>query len=149
MPSRTKVQTNLFDPPNEKRLGGFPNPDPQPQFLLQMRTKYFRNQSYPAFLPSFLLVRVSIVRGFGGGPREVGVVTIRTEILGLFILSLRRRRHSTHHNICTWGGRPHNECMRAVDAMGTFAFLGGREERKGRPRPKGRVMDRSLGPLMK
>ena len=75
MPSRTKVQTNLFDPPNEKRLGGFPNPDPPttippPSDSPPSSSDQIFSQPKLRRLPSFLLVRASIVRGFGGGPRE-------------------------------------------------------------------------------
>ena len=76
------------------------------------------------------------------GTKEGEVVTTRSEILGLFILSLLRRLPQpfritifAHGEDRRW---PHNECTRAVDATGTFAFLGEeKKKKKGRPADQG------------
>ena len=125
---------------------------PTLQFLLQIhRTKYFRDQSYPSFVPS----SVSIVRGFGGGPtwKRKGSpppppTGTRFSAYLFFHYSAIRPAAAASITISAHGGLdgrkgPHNARVQWQQRLFCISGEEGRKEREGG------VIDRSLGPLIK
>ena len=127
IPSRTKVQTNLFDPPNEKRLGCFPNLD-SPTTIPPSDSSSTTDQIFsqpklprpPSLLPSFLLPRQSvhcsrIWRGSNRAGRKKGrkESSLRSDArFSAYLFFHYAAAAIPHHNICAWGRRrlDHNEC---------------------------------------